>query len=471
MSKWFVILLTVVALASVAGCTAPPGVGAPVAEAQGPQAGDPAQTVAQQPLALDPVLAEGRIEPVRSAHLAFEIGGEVVDVLVAEGDRVAAGNPLLRLDTAELALALRSAEQDVVVQRAALDALIEGASHDVIGRADKDAADRLAQAEVALTAQELRLQQAQEEDPGIAVSAARARVRQLELSLAQAQAHSPAPSVTTAEVALERAQIALADTQDEYRKALDRPWEEQDVRDAWTKRLEQAQLDYKAAQAQLDAAANGLRAHEVGLGILAAQIDEARAQLTQAIAAQASYSITLDIVRQEVEAARLQVVALQTWDNPYRDPPDDEQIAQAQAGLEKATIGVERLRLQMEDAELLAPFAGTVVDVAVEPGDQVSPGSVVVVLATLDQLEIRTVDLSELEIAGVAQGQRATVSVDAYPGYALTGAVTAVDLQAQDYRGDTVYAVTVQLDADQALPLLRWGMTALVEIQRQPPAP
>lgn len=44
----------------------------------------------------------GRLEPARRAALAFERGGLVTEVLVDEGAVVAAGDPLARLDTAEL---------------------------------------------------------------------------------------------------------------------------------------------------------------------------------------------------------------------------------------------------------------------------------------------------------------------------------------------------------------------------------
>jgi multidrug resistance efflux pump len=133
--------------------------------------------------------------------------------------------------------------------------------------------------------------------------------------------------------------------------------------------------------------------------------------------------------------------------------------------VQKAEIGVETLRLAMEDAELTAPFAGTVVDVQVEIGDQINPGQVVVVLATLDELEIHTTDLTELDVAQVALGQPVVVSVDALPDVEFAGQVTDVALQGQDYRGDIVYQVTVTLDDDQGMGPLRWGMTTMVEIK------
>jgi hypothetical protein len=41
--------------------------------------------------------------------------------------------------------------------------------------------------------------------------------------------------------------------------------------------------------------------------------------------------------------------------------------------------------------------------------------------------------------------------------------VARIGLRSEDYRGDVVYPVIVELDEDA--PGLRWGMTAVVEIE------
>jgi HlyD family secretion protein len=462
MKKWFLLLSLMSALLLI-GCSTSSKPKGAVAEAQAPQGGDNGVPVVRKANA-DNVIAEGVVEPARSSYLAFEMPGTVVEILVESGTLVEAGEPLVRLDTRELALALDSAEQDVLAQEAAVQQLLNGASDKVIARADKGNADQIAQAEVALQVKQLQLEQARAEDPSIGVTAAQTRIKQLELKIAQTRAQDPTPSVTAAEVALQRAQIALADTQDEYNKALDRPWEDQDIRDAWAKRLEQAQLDHKAAQAQLDNALNTRQAHAVGLSILATQVEEAKTQLAQAIVAQEAYSSTLKILAADIEAARLQLEALKTWDNPYRDEASDEEVARARAMLEKTRIAVEQLKVQMEDAELTAPFAGTVVDIEVEIGDHVNPSQVVIILATLDALEIHTTDLTELDVGQVALGQPVKITVDALPEHEFSGVVAEIALQGQNYRGDIVYEVTVTLDKPEEVAVLRWGMTTMVEI-------
>jgi len=451
------VMLAAVVLSVGCGGMAAPAATAPTAT----PAADKEPVVAKSG---DTVIAEGVVEPARFGEMHFEIGGEVTEVLVVEGDQVSAGTPLLRLDIRELELSLQSAEQDVIAQRAALDRVIKGASDTLVARAAKENAEQIAQAEVALRASELQLERTRAEDPAAQVEAAQARIEQLRLQLAQTRAQDPTPDVTAAQVELERAKIALDDTQDEYNKALDRPWEDQEIRDSWAKQLEQAKLNYRSAQAQLDRASNAQRAHAISLDALAAQIEEAGTQLTQATAAQEAYATTLEILAAEIESAQLQLEALRTWENPYLDKATEEEVTQAEARLRQAELAAARLALQLEDVELRAPFGGTVVDVLVETGDQVSPGQAVIVMATLDQLQVRTVDLTELDVARVTVGQPAVVSVDALPGQEFDGAVQEVALQAGDYRGDVVYAVIVEL-TDVADAPLRWGMTALVKIE------
>ena len=75
------------------------------------------------------LVAEGYLSPLRSADLAFATGGRVAEVLVKEGDAVAAGQPLARLELvgvearqAELA----RASQEVLAARQALKIIQDG---------------------------------------------------------------------------------------------------------------------------------------------------------------------------------------------------------------------------------------------------------------------------------------------------------------------------------------------------------
>jgi hypothetical protein len=97
----------------------------------------------------------------------------------------------------------------------------------------------------------------------------------------------------------------------------------------------------------------------------------------------------------------------------------------------------------------------------VNPGEAVLAGQAVLTVAELGHLQVETTDLSERDVARVAAGQPVTVFVEAL-GQELRGRVTQIALQATVVGGDSVYAVTVELD-DQPLGL-RWGMSAEVDI-------
>jgi hypothetical protein len=80
------------------------------------------------------------------------------------------------------------------------------------------------------------------------LTSAQVGVLQLKRQYDQLRAQDAAPKAAVAQVGVERAKITLDETQNEYNKALDRPGEDQAIRDSWAKQLEQAQLSYRVYQ-------------------------------------------------------------------------------------------------------------------------------------------------------------------------------------------------------------------------------
>jgi HlyD family secretion protein len=409
------------------------------------------------------VSVTGEIVPERWATLSAEAGGTVVEVLAEPGDRVSKGAPVVLLDTIDLEIALRVAREEVSAQQALLGQLREGASEEVIARADRENAHQVVQAEIALKAAQQQLARAQAQDPADDIAVAGARVKQIEKQLVQVRAQDPKPEVEAAQVEVERAKIALDDTQNEYNKALDRPWEDQEIRDAWTKQLEQAQLNYRAAQAQLDRANGARRAHGLSLDVLAAQLEEAQAVLAQAAEAREAHLITLEILDSAVRAAQAQLDHLLAWENPYRDDVSEYEIAQAEARLEQAELSVEEIEQRLREATVVAPFDGTVGGVYVRVGEIVSPGQSLVILGDLGTLRVETTDLDEIDVARVALDQRVLVTFDALPERVFAGRVTRISPMAESGTGGVHYTVVIELE--ESNPALRWGMTAFVDIE------
>jgi HlyD family secretion protein len=276
------------------------------------------------------------------------------------------------------------------------------------------------------------------------------------------RAQDPAAEVAAAQIGVERAKIALDDTQDEYNKALDRPWEDQSIRDTWAKRLQQAVLNYRLAQAQLERAQNAQRAHTVSLAALEVQLEEASIALAQAVDARQAYSITLDALDTGIQAARANLDHLRSWENPYLDKPSEGDIAQAQTVLEQARLGMAQIERQIDAAQVRAPFDGTVSEVHAREGQYVTPGQPLVGLGDLATLRAETTDLSERDVHDVFVGQTASVYVEAL-GVEVGGHVTGVAPEATTVGGDVVYKVVIALDEQP--PGLRWGMSVEVEIE------
>jgi HlyD family secretion protein len=199
---------------------------------------------------------------------------------------------------------------------------------------------------------------------------------------------------------------------------------------------------------------------QLAAGATDAEVAAAQAQLE---AAQGGAGAQLRAARAAVDSATAQRDAAQAQLDLAQAGSTPEQVAAAQAQVTQAEAALATAQAALERTEIRAPFAGTVVEVSVDAGDTARPGQVIVVLATLDRLQARTVDLTELDVARVAEGQPVVVKVDALPDAPLSGHVLRIDEQSEDYRGDVVYPVIVELDGDA--PELRWGMTAMVEIE------
>ncbi len=347
----------------------------------------------------EPVIAEAVVEPEEWGELMFTVPGDVADLLVSPGDQVDEGDRLIMLDTTQAVLAVQEAT----------------------------AALRAAEAELAL-----RRVQPRPED----ISAAAAAVTAAEGELAQAVAvqRRLMAGGAEAEVATVEAQLDALEAQLVQMTAQLR-WVEDDGDAKRAERMREdiaviereivAHQDRRAALPR--AAAAELRAAQAGVAAAAARRDVAQAELALVKAGSAPWEIALA----------------------------EAQVDQAKAALAEA-------ELVLEQATLRAPFDGVVTQVRVEMGDQVAPGQAVVVMGSLDRLQVETTDLIELDVPRVVEGQPVQVRVDGMRDRRFSGQVVQIGLRGEPYRGDVTYPVVIRLDEETDL---LWGMTTVVEIQ------
>jgi len=409
------------------------------------------------------IRALGTIRPAQTLSLSFGVSAPVHTISARVGTVIRAGDVLAELDTTPLALELEGAEQSVVYWQAKLDSLRAGASPAEVERAEAAHAQQVVEAELALEIAQQKVAQAERQTSDADVIAAHAALQQLESQLAQSRALSPDAQVAISQVELESARDVLAAAQDEYGKALDRPWEPQEIRDALAKEVQRAEWNVEIAESRLADAERAQQAHVLGTEALAAQRPALQARLGQALAARASYSDTLDILSTEVALAEARLSALWSWQNPLLDAPSRTEIAQVEAQLRQAQVSVEQLQWQIECSVLHAPFDGVIAAVRVRPGEWVAPGAPVLEVVDTSRWYVETRNVSELSIGQVRAGQRAIVEVLALDRTEIGGTVDTISPVAIVQQGDTTYTLMVAVDATD-LPL-RPGMNAQVQIE------
>jgi HlyD family secretion protein len=218
------------------------------------------------------------------------------------------------------------------------------------------------------------------------------------------------------------------------------------------------------AQSQANAA---LRRAEAILADLQAQprsdaLAAARAALASA---KANYNRLdqADAEEIELEAAQAQINSAQAALDELEKGASEAQIRSAAADVKTALLSAEQARLALEDAVLRAPYDGTVVEVYAQEADLAAPGTPTLLLADLDDLQVATTDLSELDVARIQLGDSAVVSFDALPAVTMTGKVVEIANQASP---GTNVTFRVVITLDQIPADLRWGMTAFVTINK-----
>lgn len=293
-----------------------------------------------------------------------------------------------------------------------------------------------------------------------ALASADLSLRQAQLRLAQLEKSADESDIAAAEAAIANAQAAYAEALKQLTLTEDSVAVGDEVRAARYAK-DEAYRVYQDLQAKYDRGERGVEERHVAQAHNAYQ--DAEGRYNRAIQ---NAELQLLAARNAVNQAKRALEQAQRDLEELLEGPDALDAQAVQLEIEAAALAMEETQSALEDAMLVATFDGTVAQLDVDAGDTVAAGQPVVVLATLDQLRAVTKDLTELDVVRVKVGQAVAVSVDALPEDAFAGVVSEIALQPGDYRGDVVYAVTVDL-TDAADSPLRWGMTALVEIQAE----
>jgi HlyD family secretion protein len=386
------------------------------------------------------IVAEGRVMPVHNAALSFKTTGVISDVLVTEGTRVEENQVIIRLDARQQNAAVAQAQAGVNQAQAQLDVLKAGPRPQevVTAQAGLDAA----QAVLA------KLQAgARPEDVSAAVTA----VSIAQAQLAQVQEGSSPQQLDAAQANVANATALVKQAQSGYDAAYRQNPAAIGASPAGTA-LEQATNNLNAAKAQYDDLAKGPTA--ASLSLARARVQQAVAQLNAVKAA--PRQADLDAANADIKRAQAQLDLVKAGARP-------EDIAAAQGALDSAKATLDQAKSALADTVLRAPFTGILAYINANPGEQVTPGTVIARVGDPNAWEIDTTDLTELNVVNVHPGTKATVTVDALPGVELSGKVVRIRQFGENKQGDIVYTVVVYPDSQDNR--LRWNMTASVALE------
>ena len=243
------------------------------------------------------------------------------------------------------------------------------------------AGDLLAELEVTdlknqITQKEAELQSVQM-DYERRVTEAQNSVRAAELNLAKLEASTSETSIISARINLERSRIRLAEARDEYNKSLDRDWDKEEVRDRYADAVRDAQWSVEISEAQY----------------------------ADAQKAQQRNSYDLELSRMNLDLAKLSMSEIQT-------------------GLDvtRTVLSLDRLTDQLNDARIVAPFTGVVLQSSIMEGKQVQGYSSMMVLADPTELDV-SADLQDTEMSELAEGMPVVAEFVNRPGEEYAGVI------------------------------------------------
>ena len=521
MKKLLIFTNLAIALSVLSACAlpTPPGAAAPTAAAI--NEATPAPT--------NQIIADAVVVPQRYVDLSFEVTGRVAEVLVKEGDTVAAGAPLARLDTRDLELQIAQSKASIAQAQAAYDKIAAGATPEQIAAAQalvnnaeanlqRTRQGNTTAADIAAAQAQLRQAQAALaiiRNPSAGdVSAAKARVDQATVAL-QATRDSSSQAKTSAELAFQQAVDGLTQAQAAYAKAKgDNEYAQStgnnpaqpEVTDAKGNKTDNKLSDSQRAQyaTALVQAEAQLRSAEGSVTSTQVAFDQTRKSEVSAIAtaesqlaaAQAQFAAvqnpdknriaqlqaSVDQARANVQKmqqggsqadlAAAQAVVSQQQANlaGLTTPPRSVDLAEAKSRIDAAQVALQQAERNLEKATLHAPFAGTIaernLEVGQPGGNATSASTAPFVLADNGTWLIETSNLGERDVVRVKRGSSAELSFDALPGVKLAGNVTAIRPRGVDSFGNKTYTVTITPNTPDER--LRWNMTSSVAIAPAP---
>ncbi len=215
--------------------------------------------------------------------------------------------------------------------------------------------------------------------------------------------------------------------------------------------LDDAESDLDHAEEALDDAEEG--PSDADIREADASVGSAQLALTQAQAALTDLQDGADA--DETRAAELALAAAEAGlrsaeaqRDEAHDGTDADEVTEQRGQVDLEQLSLAEAKRDLEDAQLIAPFDGTVADVNIATGDTVGAGGgedAAIVLNTPDALVIELA-INEADLANVEVGQTGTMTFDQLDGVGFPIVIEGIGGNPTTTQGVTTYEAIASID-------------------------
>ncbi|MDR3085754.1 MAG: efflux RND transporter periplasmic adaptor subunit [Christensenellaceae bacterium] len=375
------------------------------------------------------VTATGLLQSTESRKVQAEISARVMEIYVELGDTVQAGDPLCRLDSADIERSIAFTKDSIANSEKVDSAQTAQARHRLTQAEDQYYVDKLNQEETVYIALQ-DLEKAKQKLEDVKKDEGNAKRAERAVSDARSAASSARSNASAAQQALQDAIAASANA---------------DAIAELQKAVVSANAAVQSAESQVGSLENNAEAAEEAAQKAYEQELEQRQNSVDSM--QAAYDRAVKSMNTQLYQDELSVDSAR----------DALRLQNANDPTLQGKNSLENYEENLKKTVVYAPVSGVITQIAAEEGQL--PTGVLFLIEDLQSLEVPA-NVAEYDAVSLSVGLPAEISSDALSGQNWTGKVSKISPRAADTAGN--FTVTVELDG--LAGKLAIGMSAKLHI-------